>query len=83
MLQHFRGVVWPRDDQSDKGVYRYVIVGMIVTNKPLEGLSKNEIILDGHAAGIAEALQTIPQKNAKITTGDATNVLLNLSDLCD
>lgn len=81
MKQHFRGVVWPHNDK--KGIYRYVVIGMVVTDKPLERLSGNQIVLDGHSAGMAEALQAIQQKEAKIKVGDATDVLLNLSDLCE
>ena len=83
MRQHFRGVIWPRDDQADKGLYRYTVIGMLVADKPLERLSGNQIVLDGHAAGMAEALETIQQKEAKYQIGDATDVLLNLSHLCD
>lgn len=82
MKQHFRGTIWPHP-LEDKGIYRYVVVGMIVTDKPLEGLSGNQIVLDGHAAGMAEALETITQKEANIVVGDATDVLLNLKILCN
>ena len=86
--QHFRGTVWPRQENDEptkkhKGLYRYCVVGMIVTDKPLEGLSANQTVLDGHAAGMAEALETIQQKEANLQVGDATDVLLNLSILCD
>ena len=81
--QHFRGTVWPRPELADKGIYRYVVVGMIFTDKPLDGLSDNQIVLDGHAAGMAEALETITQKEANIKVGDATDVLLNLKYLCN
>ncbi len=86
--EHFRGVVWPRqsnDTPSDehKGLYRYVVVGMIVTDKPIEGLAENQTVLDGNATGMADVLQHITQKEANVKVGDATDVLLNLEILCD
>lgn len=64
--------------------YRYIVVGLLVTDKPLEGLEgKNEILLDGHAAGIAEALETITQKKLATRVGDANDVLLRLQDLVE
>lgn len=45
MRQHFRGVIWPRDQNEDPK--RYVIIGMLITDKPLEGFNdKYEIGLD-------------------------------------
>jgi hypothetical protein len=81
MLSHFRGVVWPRKNDNKK-TYRYVVIGMVVTNEPLENLEgKNEIVLDGHAGGIAEAINTIVQKKAAFRIGDANDVLTRLEDL--
>lgn len=83
MREHFRGVVWPRRNPDAQGRYRYAVVGCLVTDKPLEFDEKNEIVLDGHAAGMSDSLQTIVQKVPNIVLGDATNVLLSLDILCD
>jgi hypothetical protein len=84
MKQHFRGVIWPRqNDEPDKGIYRYTVVGLLVTDKPLENLSANQIVLDGNADGMAEVLEAITQKEPKVQVGDATDVLLKLKDLTD
>lgn len=82
--QHFRGVVWGRGPQDNNGgkVYRYVIVGMVVTSEPLENLEgKNEVVLDGHAAGIADAINTIVQRKPSFRLGDANSILLNLEHI--
>lgn len=75
MQQHFRGVVWPREPQDGK--YRYVVVGMLVTDKPIPELEANQIVLDGHAAGMAEAVGAIMQKPSDFR-GDANSVLHSL-----
>jgi len=87
--EHFRGVVWPRQindeptEEEHKGLYRYVVVGMIVSDKPLAGLSANQTVLDGNATGMADVLEHITQKEANYTLGDATSVLVGLDDICD
>jgi hypothetical protein len=58
-MQHFRGLIWPRGELN--GLHRYVIIGMLVTDKPLDNLDGDQFLLDGHAAGIAEAIETIQQ----------------------
>jgi hypothetical protein len=80
MKEHFRGVIWPHNDKED--IYRYVVIGMLVTNKEIKELSGNQIVLDGSSIGLSECLTNIQQKEAKIIVGDATDVLLNLKDLC-
>lgn len=86
----FRGVVWPREAQDDlqgKPVYRYVIVGMLVTDKPIEGLHSNETVLDGvinlHDGenGIGDVLAKAGKFLPAYPVGDATSVLLGLSDI--
>ena len=83
MTEHFRGVVWPRGNK-EHGVFRYAIVGILVTDKPLDNIDpKNEVVLDGMAAGMADAIQTIQQKEPAITLGDATMVLTSLDIICE
>jgi hypothetical protein len=82
--EHFRGVLWPRQLPSDghKEVYRYVICGVLTTNKPLN-LPKefaNESIIDGFAA-IADGIEAVNKRAPKIPTGDAVNVLYSLDIL--
>ena len=84
MQEHFRGVVWPRGEtEQPKGkpkVYRYVVVGMLVTDEPIKELEANQIVLDGHAAGMPHVLATIMQKPSEFC-GDANTVLLSLEHL--
>src|SRR5437868_2322812 len=86
----FRGVVWPRDpstDASGKSVYRYAIVGMLVTNTRIEGLDPNETVLDGvmirYSAemGMTVAIERSGKHHPAFATGDATSVLLSLDDI--
>ena len=84
----FKGVCWPRGPEptivskDGKLIYRYAIVGMLVSDQPIEALEgKNEVVLEGHGAMMAETLTTIPQREPAIPTGDATNVLLSLDVL--
>jgi hypothetical protein len=90
LKEHFRGVVWPREasqDASGKPVYRYVIVGMLATDTPIEGLHPNETVIDGtmlrHVSemGMAGAIERAPKFTAPYPLGDATWVLLSLEDI--
>lgn len=53
MREHFRGVVWPRlpVDIAGGTVYRYAIVGVLVTDQAIEGLHPNETVLAGPLHG--------------------------------
>ncbi len=83
----FKGVCWPRGpstivSKDGKPIYRYAVVGVLVSDQPIEGLEgKNEVVLEGHGAMMAETLTTMPQREPNIKTGDATNVLLSLDEL--
>lgn len=79
MREHFRGVVWPK---QKNGLYRYVVVGMLVSETPIEGLSKDQIVLDGYAAGMKNVLEAIQQKPSSFR-GDANHALLELENLVD
>jgi hypothetical protein len=88
LKQWFRGVVWPRQGVSGvkpitggdgAPVYRYAIVGLLCTDKPIKDVEgHNEVILNGHPAGIAEALEAITRGVAVFRLGDASSVLTNL-----
>ena len=90
MQEQFRGVVWPRPevlDNNGKPAYRYVVVGMLVTDTPIEGLHPNETVLDGvveryvSEMGFAGAIQRAPKFQAATPLGDATSVLLRLEGI--
>ena len=86
MKQHFKGIIWPRgefvNDTITKPVYRYVIVGMIVTDEPIEKFEgKNEILLDGPVNELVEPIITIKSRKLKFKPGDASSVLLNLNHM--
>lgn len=83
--EHFRGVIWPRHEND--GTYRYVVVGMLITDKPLEGLHENETVIDGtltnytEEMGIAGALERMPKFHPASQLGDANRVLLSLNEI--
>lgn len=88
--EHFRGVIWPRGEQPDaqgKPTYRYVVVGMLVTDEPIPGLDPNETVVDGglrryvDELGMAGALGQLPKFSASRPLGDASDVLLSLEDI--
>jgi hypothetical protein len=76
-------VIWPKEPRGDAN--RYVVVGMIVTSKPIARLEKKnkEGITEWIGEGILldNFLETIPVRSSRIRTGDATDVLLSLTDL--
>lgn len=82
--EYLRCVVWDRTDKDKpKKCYRYVIVGMLVTDEPIESLSKNESVLDGMTFGLGDILSEIRQVKPKIRIGDANSVLCSLESLVD
>jgi hypothetical protein len=93
MISHneaFRGVVWTREqalDNNGKPVYRYAIVGMLVTDTPIAGLDPNETVIDSEAVffdnsgGIAVALSNAKKFKAAAPLGDASSVLCSLNKI--
>ena len=82
MKEYFKGVVWPRETQAGPSgpVYRYVVVGMVVTDTPIEEFhGKNEVFLDGPGQGIALSLAGVNSRPPKFKLGDAASVLVSLS----
>lgn len=83
--EHFRGVIWPRDPMDGK--HRYVIVGMLVTDEPLDtidGVQPNgisELFVDGNCSGVSYVLEVMKKYKSRRPLGDAVNVLLSLEDL--
>lgn len=85
---HFKGVVWPRrpavvNGSDNKVQYRYVIVGVLTTDRPIDFFEgKQSILLDGYAFGLPDALGTIRQRPPRANTGNtASEVLANLKGL--
>lgn len=68
--EHLRAVVWPREPKDGpEGLnYRYVLVGMLVTDKPLQGIEGardsnglSETVLDSTAWGLSAVLEGMPK----------------------
>lgn len=77
-MECFKGIIWPRDRVD--GLYRYVVVGMVVSNTPIEEFEgKNELFLAGESS-LADPLVRIRHRESDFK-GDATNVLLSLRDM--
>lgn len=78
MKQHIKGVVWPREPHLVKGkkVYRYILVGMLVTDEPLS--FDEEVVLDCAPRDLAQSFDALPRRKPKCILGDATDVLLSL-----
>lgn len=83
MKEHFKGVVWPKESLPNTSgtVYRYVVVGMIVTDQPIpEFNGKNEVFLDGTSFDVGSSLACVMSRKPKFELGDASDVLLSLKD---
>lgn len=79
MREYLRAVVWPKQQKGDKqSNYRYVIVGVLVTDEPIEGFTENQHLVDSHTRGLAEKLQEMNSTEISEPLGDATTVLLKL-----
>lgn len=88
--EHFRGVVWPRQSDTvppkhgpDGPVYRYAIVGMLVTDTPLSFNHLDEVALDGGCLGIGSELQFVRQAKTSFRPGDANGWLTSLDLVFD
>ena len=88
----FRGVVWPRDpvtDNDGKPAYRYVVVGMLVTDQPIEGLAPNETVIDGvvprfdDMMGMTGMLSRAAKFEPTYPLGTADAVLCGLAELTE
>lgn len=76
--EYFKGIVWPRNDGP---LHRYVVVGMIVSEKPIpEFEGKNEVLIDGPGYGMSNLMSSIRHRESNFG-GDAVNVLLSLKDM--
>lgn len=90
MREYLKAIIWPRDQnpkiktrvksKDGKKVYRYAIVGILVTDTKLNLGDNNEVLIDG-SIELGKQLESADQRSPKIATGDATTVLLSLEDL--
>lgn len=84
--QHLKAIVWPRPPTDEFPIYRYAIVGMLVTGKPiasLEGKNRNgvsEFLIDGQVFGIADLLDFAHKGTSDVNHGDASNWLCALAE---
>lgn len=86
MKQYLKMVVWPREPiKKGKQInYRYAIVGMLVTDTPIENLSKpnaygiSEFVVDSPVEGMAEIIEKLKLREPKTTLSDASDVLVSL-----
>lgn len=82
MKEHLKAVVWPKGEftsESGQKVHRYVVIGMLVTDTPIEQFEgKNEIVLDAPTNKVVGALTSFPQRKSKQQSMDASSTLLSL-----
>lgn len=90
--QAIKGVVWNHGPTTllttGETVYRYVVVGVLVTDSPIPELEPDpsrdiasETVLCGECPGLAEALGATGQGYTERRLGDAVDVLLGLDRL--
>ena len=95
MTQAFKGVVWahgPTHLETGETVHRYVVVGLVVSSKPIPELEvdpsreehgglASEAVLCGGCPGLLEALAGVEHGRSTIRLGDASMVLLTLNTI--
>jgi len=92
MKEHIKLAVWPRgpSEGPEGKIYRYIVLGMIVTDEPLPNLeallaapSISETVLDYSPVVpmLGYLLDSAPQRPPRRTMGDASNVLLSLKEI--
>lgn len=90
MKEFFKGVVWPRQTDKcepltgpDGPIYRYAIVGMLVTEEPIDAWDENTVVLCGPAFGVADMLSMLHKGWAPphVANSDATGVMLSLKEI--
>jgi hypothetical protein len=84
MKTHSKLIIWPRralpGPQGE--VYRYVVVGMICTDEPIQALEGVvECVLDEASPELVDFLERARQRQAKRRLGDASDVLLSLNEV--
>lgn len=81
--EHFRGVVYPKGEVAP-GQFQYVVVGVIVSDKPLDvGFTHSDGYLDGSTGGgLLDLLGCLGKYKAPHRFGDAGSLLTALG-ACD
>lgn len=91
MKEHLRAVIWPRDQnpkvkteavlsKDGKKVYRYAIVGLLITEKPLVFSDDNELLIDD-SVQLGHQLEGLHQRQLSRRVSGADDVLVSLEDL--
>lgn len=80
--EHLRAVIWPRQSPkypSPDGKYRYAIIGVLISDSPLQGIEgSDELLVDGYG-GISHNLEGMPKRPTNVPPGEADNILCMLS----
>jgi len=88
-MNYVRMVVWPRGQQTEQGPsgpYRYILVGMVLSEKPIPAWEKksadgiSEQVIDGPVLELL-SLEEAPTRDPKRRLGDAMSVLHSLDDI--
>jgi hypothetical protein len=84
MNEHLRAVIWPRGKKEQEGkppAYRYMIVGVLVTDEPIAGLDKNQYVINQRTFGLKDQLESMQPIETDLRLGDANQALAKLKDL--
>ena len=82
--EHLRAIVWPREIEVDgKKFYKYPIVGMLITDTPIENLNHNQNFINQGVFGFKDMIETMSVKEIKFPLGDANSVLTSLDELSE
>jgi len=75
-------VIWPRQrPNKTPKQYRYAIVGVLVTDKPLELEGKMEVVLDGATCGLSDLIEVIRKREPARIISTANDVLTHLGEI--
>jgi hypothetical protein len=86
-IEYLRAIIWPRQGEDippatgghGKPIYRYAIVGLILTDTPIDGLEGNQYFVDGQSFGIADMIAKGTETD--ISLGNANTVLTGLDEI--
>jgi hypothetical protein len=88
MKEIFRGVIWPRENPETvdgSAAYKYVVVGVLVSDTPINGLDPNETVIDGVVVSASGGMTGMLSKAGKFhpafKLGDANSVLHSLNEI--
>ena len=87
MREFFRGLIWNRPPIKEKGKpsnYRYVIVGILVTDESIENIEevkKGEVIISQEVSGLASILAAAKRFKSVLNVGTADDFLLGMERL--